>query len=332
MDRMGMSTKDRILELLEKNRGENISGEELASLLGITRSAVWKAVKSLQKDGYSILAASGCGYSLSDENNILSLQSLLPYLADESFAERIHVYKSVESTNKTAKEMAVNGCGHGVVVIADSQTAGKGRYGRSFFSPSGSGVYMSFVLHSREFEITDVTKITSSTAVAVCSAVEAVTGKRTEIKWVNDVLLDNRKICGILTEAITDFESGSIDWVVIGIGVNIDTVDFPSELNQIAASIFPGKTGGAVRNRIAAEIINIILTSNAWLNDDEKIFAEYRSRLSLLGQPVTVYQANEVYDAVAVDIDEDRRLLVRKADGSVAALSSGEVSVKRRAV
>ena len=321
-----MGTRDEVLRLLEENKGKSLSGEEIACLLGVSRTAVWKAVKSLERDGHSIRAATNRGYQLSSENSVLSIQGLLPYLSDESFARRIKVYKSLESTNKTAKEMAIDGCEHGTVIIADGQTSGRGRYGRSFYSPPGSGLYMSFVLRSRFLDLPSPTLITAASAVAVCRAIETVAGVKPVIKWVNDILLDGKKICGILTEAVTDFESGGIDWIAVGIGINIDTNGFPGELSQAAASIFPDKTGGAVRNRLAAEIVNMFLSSGAWLNDEET-YREYKDRLTLLGRAITVLRGDEAFEALALDVDETGRLIVKMPDGSLAALSSGEVSV-----
>ncbi|MDR3354560.1 MAG: biotin--[acetyl-CoA-carboxylase] ligase [Synergistaceae bacterium] len=322
-----MGTKDEVLGLLEKHRGKNLSGEDIACRLGISRTSVWKAVKSLERDGHDIRAATNRGYQLSDGNNVLSIQGLLPYLSNENFAEKIRIYKSLESTNKTAKEMAVNGCEHGTVIIADEQTAGRGRYGRSFYSPAGSGLYMSFVLRSQFLDLPSPTMITAAAAVAVCRVIETAAGKKPAIKWVNDILLNDKKICGILTEAVTDFESGGIDWIVAGLGINVDTKDFPGDLSQSAASIFPDKTDGAVRNRLAAEIVNAFLSSGEWLNDGET-YREYKDRLTLLGRAITVMRANETFEAIALDVDETCRLIVKRQDGTIAALSSGEVSVK----
>ncbi len=321
-----MSTKNKVLELLEKNRGKSISGEEIAGRLNISRTAVWKAIKSLIQEGHEIQAVTNLGYVLSEESNVLSVQGLLPYLREETYAEKINIFNSLESTNKTAKEMAINGCEHGTVIIADSQTAGNGRYGRTFYSPPGSGLYMSFVLRSSLINLPNVTMITSATAVAVCRAIQTVTGNNAEIKWVNDILLNDKKICGILTEAITDFESGSIDWIVVGIGINIDTQDFPDDLSQTATAIFTHKVGGTVRNRLSAEIINTFLSSNSCLNHNE-MYKEYKERLTLLGKRIRVTVGNEAFDATAMDIDEKLRLVVKKTDGGISTLSAGEVSV-----
>lgn len=322
-----MSTKNKILELLEKNRGKNLSGEEIAKQLEVSRSAVWKNMKILEKDGYHIKAVTNQGYSLSEDNNILSVQGILPYLSDETLSDRIHVYHSLESTNKTAKEMAINGHEHGTVIISDSQTSGKGRYGRNFYSPAGSGLYMSFILRSDFLNLPTLTLITSATAVAVCRAIDTVTGKETKIKWVNDIVLGNKKISGILTEAMSDFESGNIDWIVIGIGINIHTDDFPDELNKIAGSLYSSISQGMIRNRLAAEIMNILLLSNKWL-EDQAVYTEYKDRQILMGKNITVIQQKETFEALVIDIDDRCNLIVKKADGNTVTLSTGEVAIK----
>lgn len=324
-----MSTKNNILELLEKNRGKSLSGKLIANSLQISRSAVWKAVKSLERDGHNITAVTNKGYTLSNDNNILSVQGILPYLLNKNYAAKIHLYKSLESTNRIAKEMAIAGHEHGTVVIADSQTFGKGRYGKSFYSPPGSGLYMSFILRSKFLRLPATALITTSAAVNICRAIQAVTGKGPQIKWVNDILLNGKKIGGILTEAITDFESGNMDWIVIGIGINVCTCqsDFPEGLSRIAGSIYPDGTDGATRNRLAAEIINKVIDMDTWANDYD-IYKEYKQRSALLGNRITVIKPNETYGAIAIDIDTDGQLIVQKDNCEIAALSSGEVSIK----
>ena len=321
---------NKILELLEKNRGTSLSGEQIAGFLGVSRAAVWKGIEALRRDGHIIDAVTNRGYALSDGSGVLSVEGLLPYLSDGVSAENIHIYKTLESTNKTAKEMAMSGCVHGTVVIADTQTAGRGRHGREFYSPADSGLYISIVLHPNKITLPDITMITSAAAVAVCRAVKSVTGVDAGIKWVNDILSDGKKICGILTEAVTDLESGNIDWLVTGIGVNITTESFPDEIKHIATSVRKTAEVGIVpsmRSRLAAELINILLTSNL-LSDVDVIHKEYKERLVVLGREITVIQGDERYTGVATDVDKSGHLIVKKPDGSVVSLFSGEVSTK----
>ena len=324
-----MSTKHRILELLEKKRGESISGERLAGILNVSRNAVWKAVKELEKEGYSIEAVTNKGYRLSDQNDIVSIQGIKPFLSPQSklYAENIKIYKTLESTNKTAKEMAVAGAEHGTVIIADSQTKGRGRYSRSYFSPSG-GLYMSIILRPEVLNFENPTSVTAFAAVAVCEAIESISEKTPKIKWVNDVLIDEKKVCGILTEAVTDFESGSLDWIVLGIGINvyIKTEDFPDDLQTSATSIFPNEKMFGVRNKLSAEIINRILGYDITPREAE-IFRKYKNRLAMLGNQVTVIQNKNEYKAAVIDIDAAGHLVVKNENGEIITVSSGEIRV-----
>ena len=324
-----MSTKYRILELLEQNRGDSISGERLAGILNVSRNAVWKAVKELEKEGYSIEAVTNKGYRLSDQNDIVSIQGIKPFLSPQSklYAENIKIYKTLESTNKTAKEMAVAGAEHGTVIIADSQTKGRGRYSRSYFSPSG-GLYMSIILRPEVLNFENPTSVTAFAAVAVCEAIESISEKTPKIKWVNDVLIDEKKVCGILTEAVTDFESGSLDWIVLGIGINvyIKTEDFPDDLQTSATSIFPNEKMFGVRNKLSAEIINRILGYDITPREAE-IFRKYKNRLAMLGNQVTVIQNKIEYKAAVIDIDAAGHLVVKNENGEIITVSSGEIRV-----
>ena len=324
-----MSTKHRILELLEQNRGDSISGERLAGILNVSRNAVWKAVKELEKEGYSIEAVTNKGYRLSDQNDIVSIQGIKPFLSPQSklYAENIKIYKTLESTNKTAKEMAVAGAEHGTVIIADSQTKGRGRYSRSYFSPSG-GLYMSIILRPEVLNFENPTSVTAFAAVAVCEAIESISEKTPKIKWVNDVLIDEKKVCGILTEAVTDFESGSLDWIVLGIGINvyIKTEDFPDDLQTSATSIFPNEKMFGVRNKLSAEIINRILGYDITPREAE-IFRKYKNRLAMLGNQVTVIQNKNEYKATVIDIDAAGHLVLKYENGEIITESSGEIRV-----
>lgn len=186
---------------------------------------------------------------------------------------------------------------------------------------------MSFILHTKFLDFPTISLITAYTAVAVCRAIESVSKEWTAIKWVNDILLNDKKVGGILTEAITDFESGSIDWIVVGIGLNVNTVeeDFPIQLRQIAGSIYAEKLSGAMRNRLAAEIINRILSIDAY---DREVFNEYKKRLTMLGSKISITHLGDTYEATAIDVDANGHLIVKKDNGITIALSSGEVSTK----
>jgi BirA family biotin operon repressor/biotin-[acetyl-CoA-carboxylase] ligase len=322
-----MNTKSKVLELLELNRGTFFSGEQIAATLGISRTAVWKVVHSLTKEGYCIEGIERRGYRLNGDCENLSERGITTFLHHKI---PIRIYDCVESTNDIAKELAAAGAENGTVVIAERQSSGKGRHGRPFHSPRG-GLYMSVILHGSALPPAlraTPTLVTALSAVAVCRAIEKLTVKRPKIKWVNDIFLNNRKICGISAEAATDFVSGLASWIVIGIGVNRDTPvsAFPEEFRKIAGALFTvGESPTVSRNQLAAEIINFLL------NASEFRLADYKGRICHLGKRVTItnpLNRADLYTATAVDIDEVGRLVIRKSNGEIVALSSGEVSLK----
>ena len=325
-----MTTKEHVLSLLESKRGQSISGASIAEQLNISRNAIWKAIKELEKDGYKIEAATNRGYQLCEDNDIISVHGMAPYLsqiAKDKIKKNIFVYTSLESTNKTAKEMAIAGAAHGTIIIADYQTAGKGRYGRAFHSPANHGIYMSFILHPSLLCLNAPTLVTHFAAVSVCEAIEAISDKKPKIKWVNDIFLEGKKICGILTEAVTDFESGNMQWIVVGVGINFSTpaTDFPEELRQIAGAIFDSDDAPITRNCLIAKIINRIMACRDQC-DEKEILDKYRERLMMLGQNVLVTGAGESYEAIAIDIDDMGCLIIEKDTGEPLSLSVGEIS------
>ena len=284
-----MSSKSNILQILEKNRGTYVSGEELAQQLQISRSAIWKAISELKKEGYQIISVTNKGYCLSDETDVISAEGIGPYLTNGS-QDMIYVFKTVDSTNLVAKKMALEQAPHGTVVLAEEQTAGRGRMGRSFHSPAGSGIYMSFILRPN-LTSNDAVLITTAASVAVARAIEEVTHIRTGIKWVNDVYMNGKKICGILTEALTDFESGGIESIILGIGINFSTAvsSFPENIQQKVDSLFHEKPAGITRNQIAAAVINHVLCLCNQLQD-RSFIAEYKARSIVLGKDIEVIQ------------------------------------------
>jgi BirA family biotin operon repressor/biotin-[acetyl-CoA-carboxylase] ligase len=333
-----MSTRANVLKTLEENKGLTVSGEELASRLNISRAAVWKAIQELRREGYRIDAITNKGYCLAPESDVLSAEGILPHVKAPFTADRIHVFKTLESTNLTAKKMALDGAAAGTVVVAEEQTKGKGRMGREFFSPPAGGIYMSLILEPR-FDTAKSVLITTAASVAVCRAIENITGISCRIKWVNDIYLGEKKICGILTEAVTDFESGRIDHIVLGIGINYSTARnaFPEELSGIAGSLFEETAEAETsRNRLIAEVINQVLAINEGLEAREFI-QEYKARSFVLGKEILVIPTagpgkerdlTAGVPGTAVDIDENGGLVVRYRDGSVQTLSSGEISIR----
>ncbi len=322
-----MNTKEQVLQLLEAQRGSYLSGEQIAQGLSVSRNAVWKAIRDLRAAGHRIEAATNRGYCIPEDADTLSLQGILPYLSPSLSPERIQVYRTLSSTNQTAKELALAGAPHGTAVIASAQTGGRGRYAREFVSPEG-GLYLSVILHPDRLQFQHITAVTAFATNAVCEAIETVSGRSPQIKWVNDLFLDGRKICGILTEAVTDIESGSLSWIVLGIGINVNTrtSDFPPALRKTAGSLYPeNQPARGNRCRLAAEILNRTAAQQA--PPESEVMAAYRSRLMMLGQQITVHAQGSDYPATALDLDDAGHLIVRTADGSTQTLSSGEISI-----
>lgn len=260
----------------------------------------------------------------------LSAECIAQDLRGSARACQFAVFPSLASTNATAKQMAAQGAQNGSVVIAERQSEGRGRLGRSFFSPDGTGVYMSIIARGA-LQVTDATRLTTVAAVATAQAIEAVSGRMACIKWVNDIYLDGKKVCGILTEGGICSGKGLLDYAVIGIGINVAPPEggFPDEIADIAAAIFAdANAANGMREALIAEILNHLMPLLENLTSPN-ILCEYRRRSTIIGQRVYVHRADSpARAALAVEIDNDFRLLVRYEDGTTEALDSGEVSIR----
>lgn len=317
-----MSLRSEIALILEKNRGSAVSGQELADSLGVTRAAVCKAVKQLRDEGYCISAATNKGYILEENSDVLSAEGIRALLGEKYCSNIITVYKSIDSTNTEAKRSAMLGAAHGTVIAADTQTNGRGRHGHSFYSPAGTGLYLSVVLKP-EKPLADCTLTTIAAADALADTIEELTDCKPEIKWVNDILVDGRKVCGILTEAISDIESGMAEAIIVGAGVNISTRDFPPEIANTAGSLKSSVT----RNKLAAGIISRLLDYTAEA-DSKRILSDYRRRSAALGETVTFTRNGKLITALATDINDAGNLIVQTSNGT-EVLKSGEISIRR---
>lgn len=315
-----MSVKESLLSFLEENRGTAVSGETIAKNLNVSRAAVWKAVKSLREEGYDIEARTNSGYMLSESSDILSENAIKTYYSGD-----VHVLDEVDSTNSYAKKLAADGASHGTMVIAKRQTDGRGRQGRSFCSPDG-GVYMSVILRP-DTDFSNGVLITTAAAVAVCRAIETLLpDSKVQIKWVNDVFFGDKKVCGILTEAVFDMESRSIGSVIVGIGVNLKTSEseFPKELLSTVTSLH-GNT--VSRSRLAAEIANNLLSVCDTMSTGEYL-DEYRERCFVIGKNISFTENNVWYGATAKTVDNTGGLVVTLPDGTEKTLRSGEVRIR----
>lgn len=315
-----MGVKEQLFRILEESGGNELSGQELADSLGVSRAAVWKAINGLKSEGCEIEAVRNRGYRLVKSCDLLNSETVWEWLSPEYKSCNISVYRSVTSTNTVAKKMAAEGAKNGTVIIAEEQTAGKGRRGNSFFSPAKTGLYMSIILRAEELSA-DTDLYTICAGCAVCGAVERLTEKKPLIKWVNDIYLDGFKICGILSEATADIEIGCIDSIVIGIGINLTTDDFPDDIKKKA-----GALGESLpRSRVAAAVIEELFRC---LNRSrEENIEDYKRRSLVLGKEVGFVKDGKELVGRAVDIDSSGQLIVETAQGLVT-LNSGEISIK----
>ena len=319
--------QDEILSLLRSEPDVYRSGEEMSRQLGVSRAAVWKAVEALRGEGYAISSAPRRGYLLEGSPDVLSAGEL--YRPGRRVGREILCLETVDSTNNEVKRRAVDQVPQGLVVVSAQQTGGRGRRGRSFVSPPG-GLYLSALLRPN-CPLEQVSALTAWSAVAVCDAVEGVCGIRPGIKWPNDVILAGRKLCGILTELELEGETAALRYVVLGIGVNLaqTEADFGPEVAPVAISLAQA-LGRAPRR---AELASALLDALDKLDRDfpgqwENWLARYRADCITVGRPVKVLRGQEERTGTAVEVDGDFALVVRWADGSQEALSSGEVSVR----
>ena len=325
-----MTTKEAVLQALRSCSGQYISGEELSTQLNVSRTSIWKAIKALREEGHTIEAATNNGYMLIHNNRRLTESEIRQGLSENNINIEIHVYDSVTSTNSEAKRLALEGAADGTLVVSGQQTAGRGRLGRSFYSPK-EGIYLSVIIRPR-FDVSKSVLITCAAAVAVAESVKEIAGKDARIKWVNDVYVDDRKVCGILTEGITDFESGQIEAVIIGIGVNTDVSNFPDDLKRIAGAVDGDYSASELAGAIASRTIDYAHTI------EERTFIDsYRSMSTVIGKKITVYKGQyklnpedeiEGVTAEVKNIDNDGRLIVVYEDGTEEALSSGEITIR----
>ena len=324
-----MTVKERVLTVLEARRGAWFSGEALAQELGVSRSAVWKAISQLREGGYPIQAAPNRGYSLGQDSDLLSAQSIGQYLTVPGL--EVEFRPVVTSTNDPLRQAAEEGAPEGKVMVAAEQTAGRGRRGHSFYSPPDAGLYLSLLLRPK-LSAPEALSLTTCAAAAVALAVEECAGIPAQIKWVNDVFCRGKKVCGILTEASLDLESGGLQYAIVGIGVNLypPAGGFPEELADIMGSVYTEKPRGyECRSRLAGSILNHFFAFYQNIAD-RPFFEDYRKRSFLLGQEIEVLERGQVRPVLALDLEPDFSLRVREADGTERVLSSGEVRARAK--
>lgn len=326
-----MNTKEQVLQMLKRHAGVFLSGNALSQSLQITRAAVWKAVRSLREEGYQIEAVTNRGYCLAEpEGGFLEEESLKTAMPNGRLGRKLVLLKQVDSTNSYAKKLAEQPDSDGTVVVAETQTQGKGRMYRHFYSPLREGVYFSVVLHP-DIHLDELNLLTLTAALSVVEAVEALTGTRPQIKWPNDVVWNGKKLCGILTESSVENETGRVQYTVSGIGINVNNRGFPDELKQTACSL--RQIGGRAfsRRQVIAAVLGRLerfLADDWFLRHREEMLDEYRRDVALIGKEIDlIYPRGKVHGKV-LGIDAKGGLLVRTETRGDTVIYSGEVSVR----
>ncbi len=322
-----LTVKDKVLMHLSENIDKNVSGEELAKILGVSRAAIWKSVNALKTEGYNILAVTNKGYRLLGSSDVLSDPGILNAIKSD-VKPKNYCYKTIDSTNTEAKKLC-NDNTENMLIVSEEQTAGRGRMGREFFSPKKTGIYMSIVLKS-DLKLENAVLVTTAVSVAVCKAIEKISTQKPQIKWVNDIYLNSKKICGILTEATTNFELGTVENLIIGIGMNLRlSEDLPQELKEIATSLFDTDYHGVKRNDVIACIYDEVCKIIDNELDKAEFIKEYREYSMILGKEIIFLKEGVWRNAKAMDIDKMGALVVQTENGETEVLNSGEVSVRK---
>ena len=324
---MRENKKAEVLRLLREST-EYISGQELCEKFSVSRTAVWKIMKQLKEEGYEIEAVQNRGYRLLTVPDILSKSEIESRLDGGWIGSQVYFAEEVDSTNTWGKRLAEEGAPHGTLVVADEQTQGRGRRGRSWQSPKGTNISMTLILRP-DLEPARASMLTIVMGLSVAQGLKELLKLPVQIKWPNDAVLNGHKLCGILTEMSAQIDY--INYVVVGTGINVNLPEVPEELKDIATSLLI-ETGHRV-NR--AEVIGVVLRSFARnyesflaAGDLTGLLDAYNEILANRDRQVRVLDPKEPYEGVALGINARGELLVRKADGSISEVYAGEVSVR----
>ena len=319
--------KEEILRLLRSADGY-ISGQELCNRFGVSRTAVWKAINQLKEAGYEIEAQQNKGYRLMAAPDLMTEAEIKSLMHTEWVAKEVLYFDTIDSTNTKAQELAEKGYPSGTLVVADKQESGKGRRGRSWVSPSGTGIFMTLMIKP-DINPNNASMLTLVAALAVAKAITSVTGEEAMIKWPNDIVVNSKKVCGILTEMNAQFDY--INHIVVGIGINVHNESFPEEISQMASSLLIEAGGKRFhRAQIIAETMSyfeqyydIFLKTQ----DLSALVREYDELLVNRNKSVRVLDPKEPFDGKAMGITPKGELIVDTWE-SRKLVSSGEVSVR----
>ncbi len=322
--------KKDIIRALKQNVNRYISGEQLSELLGVSRTAVWKWINQLKAEGYVIESQTKLGYRLVESPETLFSYEIEPYMNTKLIGKHIIYFDTLDSTNNEAKRLAEKSFEDGTVLIADEQQSGRGRLGRNWVSPKGKGIWLTMMLKP-QIAPKDASKLTIIAALAVVRAIRSICKVESQIKWPNDIVLNGKKICGILTEM--NAEMDGIHYLIIGIGVNanLDEGDLDETLLDKATSLKAEMNSKVDRKVLIANILNEFeILYHDFIKEAtiEKFFEEYKSSSATIGQQVKLVDRKGETIGFAEDLNIEGQLIVRKEDGTLIEVTSGEVSVR----
>ncbi len=319
--------KAKILSILRETDGY-ISGQQLCEKFHVSRTAVWKVIEQLKAEGYQIEAVRNRGYHLEKSPDVMWPAEIESLLDTEWAGRNVLYFSETDSTNTRAKCLGEEGAVHGTLIVAERQTEGKGRRGRRWESPSGSSIYMSILLRPDVLP-NQAPMLTLVMAQSVTEAVRRTTGQEALIKWPNDIVVNGKKVCGILTEMSTEMEW--INYIVIGVGINVNTENFPSELAETATSLYLENGKKQCRAPLIAEIMKQFESYYEMflrIGDLSGMQERYNRLLVNRGREVRVLEPGGAYEGQAIGINETGELLIRTGNGETRAVYAGEVSVR----
>lgn len=322
--------KEDIIRALKQNTDKHISGEQLSELLGVSRTAVWKWINQLKAEGYVIESQTKLGYRLVESPETLFSYEIEPFMNTKLIGKHIMHFDTLDSTNDEAKRLAEKTFENGTVLIADEQQSGRGRLGRNWTSPKGKGIWLTIMLKP-QIAPKDASKMTIIAALAVRRAIQSVCKVESQIKWPNDIVLNGKKICGILTEM--NAEMDEIHYLIVGIGINVnlDKDDFDETLLDKATSLKVESNSEIDRKILVANILNefeILYHDFIKEVNIEKYFEEYKKASATIGKQVKIIDRKGEIIGFAEDLNMEGQLIVRKEDGTFIEVTSGEVSVR----
>ena len=326
------NTKDKLLLFLKKNQGNWVSGELISNNLSVSRSAIWKHIQKLKEEGYVIESASKKGYLLSKSSDPITADEIRHGLSTKVFGKKNIIYlNETDSTNKRAKELAAQGAPEGVLVIAEKQTSGRGRRGRSWFSPPGDGIYFSLILRP-VISPSETPKITLMTAVVLAETLISLMKLKLRIKWPNDILVNGKKLAGILTEISTEMDA--VNYIIVGLGLNVNTLfeKIPQDIKENATSILIETGKPFPRIKLIQHYLKLYekyydMFKN---NDFEPIMKRWKELADIIGKQIRVDVIGKTHIGKVVDVDNDGVLILKDNQGVLQRIFSGDVTLARQ--